>query len=341
MYEDFFGLQKDPFVLTPDPDFLFLTDAHRDALAALSYSILHYRGFMVLTGDAGTGKTTLLRSILESIPDDRAQFAYVFNPTLNPSEFLEMLMLDFGLEVSADSKTQRLLQLQQFLLNSHKEGRVCALIVDEAHQLSPELLEEIRLLTNFETSNAKLLQIVLAGQDELNDLLDRKELRQLKQRIAIRMHINPLAAQDVERYLRHRWFKAGAAGDLPFLPDAIQRIIAYSGGIPRTINAMCGNALLSAYAEESQLIRADHIMDVAREMHLAEASPLPAAATPPAAPALRAQRPEPAGPKPGALKVPPPVRVGGEAASMPTLERYSPNEQERTGLLGWMSKKLA
>src|SRR5215471_16448953 len=215
MYEQFFGLRTNPFVMTPDPGFLFLTPAHREALAGLNYAILQRKGFAVLTGEAGTGKTTLLRAVLESVPASKAHFSLLVNPTLSPSEFLEMVLLDFGIAEIPASKAQRLMSLDQFLLQAHRENKGAVLIVDEAHKLPPDVLEEVRLLTNFETARSKLLQIVLAGQSE------RDDLRQLKQRVAVRLAIRPLTAAEVEQYMRHRWMKAGGTSLLLFGADAI------------------------------------------------------------------------------------------------------------------------
>ncbi len=268
MYESFFGLHRNPFVMTPDPALLFLTASHREALAGLNYAILSRKGFVVLTGEAGTGKTTLLTAVLQSMPSTRAQFSLILNPTLTPAEFLEMALLDFGLSDIPVSKAQRLLRLQQFLIETHRQGRVAVLIVDEAHKLGPDLLEEIRLLTNFETAQGKLLQIVLAGQSELGELLNRDDLRQLKQRVAVRLSIQPLSPPEVERYIRHRWAKAGAVIEPPFRADAISRITAWSRGVPRVVNAICDNALLLAFGENQATIAAHHILEVVADLDL-------------------------------------------------------------------------
>jgi len=268
MYEQFFGLQKNPFVMAPDPGFLFLTASHREALAGLSYAILHRKGFVVVTGEAGTGKTTLLNAILQSIPPQRAHFSFVLNPTLTPAEFLELALLDFGINEVPASKAQRLMTLQRFLVQIHQEGKVAVLVVDEAHQLSPQLLEEIRLLTNFETPQGKLLQIVLAGQSELAETLNREDLRQLKQRIAVRLALRPLTPPEVDQYVRHRWRKAGAATELPFASEAITGVAAWSRGIPRVVNAICDNALLLAFAAGASSIGAEQIREVVADLDL-------------------------------------------------------------------------
>src|ERR1035438_3616388 len=201
MYNRYFGVQKAPFNLTPDPDFLYLTPQHQEALAGLTYAILARKGFVVLTGNAGTGKTTLLARILAHLPVSRIQSSVIVNPTLTPSEFLEATLMDFGFKDIPQSKAQRVAMLQSFLWRGHRQGKISALIVDEAHKLSMEVVEEIRLLGNFESANEKLLQIVLVGQSELDELLNRDALRQFKQRISLRLAIEPLSEMDIDRYI--------------------------------------------------------------------------------------------------------------------------------------------
>ena len=230
MYNEFFGLKRNPFNMTPDPSLLFLTRQHREALAGLSFAILEKKGFVVLTGDAGTGKTTLLTKMLKSIPSGQAQFSLILNPKLTPSEFLEMVLLDFGISSIPRSKPQRLACLQTFLLEGEAAGKSTVLIVDEAHQLSAELLEEIRLLGNFENPDQKLLQVVLVGQSELDEVLDREDLRQFKQRIALRLSIDALSKGEIEQYIRYRWSKAGATLAAPFSEEAILAIGKWSRG---------------------------------------------------------------------------------------------------------------
>src|SRR5262249_39990953 len=244
------------------------TPAHREALAGLNYAILQRKGFAVLTGEAGTGKTTLLRAVLESVPASKAHFSLLVNPTLSPSEFLEMVLLDFGIAEIPASKAQRLMSLDQFLLQAHRENKGAVLIVDEAHKLPPDVLEEVRLLTNFETARSKLLQIVLAGQSELDDLLSRDDLRQLKQRVAVRLAIRPLTAAEVEQYMRHRWMKAGGTSLLPFGADAIDRITQWSRGIPRLVNSICDNALLLSFGEGNFSISPQQIQEVVTDLNL-------------------------------------------------------------------------
>jgi general secretion pathway protein A len=271
MYESFFKLQKSPFGMNPDPNCLFMTPSHREAFAGLLYAISRRKGFVVLTGEAGTGKTSLLRALIRSA--DTAKFSVILTPRLNSDEFLELALLDFGVTDIPDAKSKRIFKLQQVLLELRLQGKAPVLMVDEAHTLSPEILEEIRLLTNFETSEEKLLQIVLAGQSDLAATLNRHDLRQLKQRIEVRMDLKPLASTDVGAYMRHRWSRAGGNGPLPFSVEAIALIARASRGIPRLVNSICDNALLLAYAGEELLIGGKHIQQVLRDLDLGESEP--------------------------------------------------------------------
>src|SRR5438552_2332399 len=246
MYNQFFGLQKAPFSMTPDPALLFMPPQHREALAGLTYAILNRKGFAVLIGDAGTGKTTLLSRILRSLPKSRIHSSVILNPTLTANEFLEMALMDFGITEVPPSKAQRLASLHRLLLQNHTENKVSVLIIDEAHKLSPVLLEEVRLLSNFEFAEEKLLQIVLSGQNELGDVLNEHHLRQLKQRISVRLALGPLAKHEVEQYIHYRWTKCGGAPAIPFSAEALKAIASWSQGIPRLINSICDNALTAA-----------------------------------------------------------------------------------------------
>jgi general secretion pathway protein A len=272
MYESFFKLQKSPFGMNPDPNCLFMTPSHREAFAGLLYAISRRKGFVVLTGEAGTGKTSLLRALIRSA--DAAKFSVILTPRLNSDEFLELALLDFGVTDIPDAKSKRIFKLQQVLLELRLQGKAPVLMVDEAHTLSPEILEEIRLLTNFETSEEKLLQIVLAGQSDLAATLNRHDLRQLKQRIEVRMNLKPLASTDVGAYMRHRWSRAGGSEALPFSIEAIALIAKASRGIPRLVNSICDNALLLAYAGEELVIAAKHIQQVLRDLDLGESEPV-------------------------------------------------------------------
>jgi type II secretory pathway predicted ATPase ExeA len=215
----------------------------------------------------GTGKTTLLARVLQFLPESKLQFSLIMNPTLTASEFIELVLLDFGMQDIPASKARRIWALQNLLLEAEAKEKVSALIVDEAHKLSPEVLEEIRLMGNFEGTDRKILQIVLAGQPELDVALRRTDLRQLKQRIAMRLVIQPLNTEEVGKYIRHRWVRAGG-GDPPFSPEAVARIARVSRGIPRIINNLCDTALMSAYAQQSKLVSESHVRDAVNDLDL-------------------------------------------------------------------------
>jgi general secretion pathway protein A len=269
MYKGFYNLQRNPFEITPDPSFLFPTKRHNEALASLYYGVTAHRGFVVLTGEVGTGKTLILRSLLGLLQRRDVAFALIFNPTLTPLEFMRYIALDFGLPVAGKAKDELIHVLNGFLLQRHQRGLTTILVVDEAHHLSAEILEEIRLLTNLETSQQKLLQIVLAGQPELDQKLDSHELRQLKQRIALRCHLDPLGMNETREYMARRLQIAGApaAGQI-FSEPAIEAVFRHSRGIPRLVNTICENALLSGYAKQSATITPDIIDGVARDLRL-------------------------------------------------------------------------
>jgi len=267
MYEQFYNVRTNPFALTPDPEYLFLSDEQREAIAGLMYAVLARRGFSVLIGDAGTGKTTLLRAMMRSLPEARAVFSVVVNPTLNPAEFLRTCVGDFGIDTEESAKDTLLTKLHRFLLEVHKNNKVAVLIIDEAQRLSPQLLEEVRLLTNFETDKEKLIQVILAGQDELADILDRHELRQLKQRVSTRLHIKPLTPGAISAYMRYRWARCSDA-PLPFDESAIAAIQNISTGIPRLINSICENSLILGFAQGLRTIDQTVINNVAADLHL-------------------------------------------------------------------------
>jgi general secretion pathway protein A len=284
MYQDSFGLRKQPFSLTPDPAFLFLTEQHRAALAGLTCAILQRKGLSVMTGDAGTGKTTLLVRTLQFLPASRLQCSVIMHPTLTPSEFLELTLLDFGVTDIPSSKAQRLWKLRALLLEAQREGKASALIVDEAHKLSPEVLEEIRMLGNFEDAAQKCLQVLLVGQSELDATLNREDLRQLKQRISGRLSLAALEPAQVGEYIRHRWLRAGGA-EPPFTVEAIEDIARASQGIPRVINVLCDNALISAFEDRSSQVLDCHVRAAAANLDYAEL-PKRSAKHPPAAPGV-------------------------------------------------------
>ena len=288
MYTEFYGLARKPFNMTPDPGYLFLTNQYREALAGLSYAIVERKGFLVLSGVAGCGKTTLLAWVLGRMPCDQVQSSVVLNPMLKAEEFLEMVLLDFGITDIPDSKARRLWMLQNFLVQGDREGKINVLIVDEAHKLSVELLEEIRLLGNLEHGTNKLLQVLLVGQPELDDLINRSELWQFKQRVNVRLSLQALSAEEIEQYIQHRWQVAGGTAPAPFLPAATAAVAKRSTGIPRLVNSLCDNALVLAYAEQSASVSEDHVEAAARDLRLISknavamaAAPAPARVAPP------------------------------------------------------------
>ncbi len=254
--------------MTPDPSTILLTEAHREALAGLSYALLRRKGFVVLVGEAGLGKTTLLRRLTEIVPESAAHTSVVFNPTLTPSEFLELLLFKFGIEDLPDGKARRLMLLEKLLRRAHESGRVPVLIIDEAHKLSRDVLEEIRLLTNFESNDHKMLQIVLAGQPELGALLNRADLWQLKQRIAIRLRVEPLSRAHVSEYVAFRWTRAGGTMPVPFEEAAVTHIAIASKGIPRLVNAICDNSLLLAFSRQSATVEVRDVQEVLRDLDI-------------------------------------------------------------------------
>lgn len=255
MYLQFYGLRDMPFSPTPDPKFLFQSARHREALAQLIYGVRERKGFIVLTGEIGTGKTTLLRTLLDRL-DATTHVAYVHNSALGIEGLLEYVLQDWGVKSTATSHAQRLFELNEFLIEQHRAGLSPVLVIDEAQNLSIETLEAVRLLSNFETTHQKLMQILLVGQPELRDKLNTPELRQLKQRIGLRCHIAPLSAEETRLYIRHRLRIAGAS-DAGLLTDgAIQKITEYSKGTPRVINIVCDHCLLSGYADSKRRIDA-------------------------------------------------------------------------------------
>jgi general secretion pathway protein A len=270
MYTDFFKLNRSPFEITPDPSFLFSTRRHKEALAALYYGVRQRKGFVVLSGEAGTGKTLLIRCLLQLCKGTDIASAYVFNSRLSALEFLQFAATDLGLSPAGKPKGEILHDLNRFLLLRHQKKSTTMMVVDEAHHLSTEVLEEIRLLTNLETAEEKLLQIVLVGQSELSEKLDSYELRQLKQRISLRAYLEPLDLDNVKGYILCRLQLAGASPDgNGLLPDeTIAKIHHFSRGIPRLINTISDNALLTAFARQLTSVPPDIIDEVADEFRL-------------------------------------------------------------------------
>jgi general secretion pathway protein A len=268
MYEKFFKFRERPFDLTPNPRYLVLTDVHREALSNLEYAIATRKGITLLVGEAGAGKTTLIRSAIAR-QADRVHCVHLNNPTLTRSEFVEMLAEVFGLSDKARaSKTDLLLELHKLLAERREAEEATVLIVDEAQSLPLELLEEIRLLANIETETEKLLTVIMAGQPELADRLNDRSLRQLKQRVALRCELRPLTAQETAAYLAGRIKAAGGIGAQVFTREAVTRIHEFSGGIPRTISVIADNALLTGFALQQRPVTSQIVLDVCKDFDL-------------------------------------------------------------------------
>jgi general secretion pathway protein A len=270
MYKAFYSLKRHPFEITPDPSFLFPTGRHNEALAALYYGVRRRKGFVVLTGEVGTGKTLLLRCLLQALKQNRdVAYAYVFNGRLSPVEFLQYIVSDLGLPAGSKNKGELLLQIAHYVISRSQKNLTTVLVVDEAHHLSAEILEEIRLLTNLETADEKLLQILLVGQPELDDKLDSPGLRQLKQRIALRSHLQPLNSEETKGYIQRRLQLAGSPYPAAlFPPETIAAVYQHSQGLPRLINTICENALIAAYARQMRSVSPDIIDDIATDFRL-------------------------------------------------------------------------
>jgi general secretion pathway protein A len=268
MYLSFFGLNEKPFAITPDPRYLYMSERHAEALAHLLYGINESGGFIQLTGEVGTGKTTVVRTLLSRVPH-HADVAVILNPRVTPVEFLLTICEELGLgiaEADRDSVKQLVDALNRRLLAAHADGRRIIVIVDEAQNLSADVLEQVRLLTNLETPTQKLLQIILIGQPELRELLDRTELRQLAQRITGRYHLEPLSREETRGYVRHRLRVAGAAGEI-FTSSALAEVHRLAAGIPRVINVTCDRALLGAYTQETRQVTAALVRLAAGEVY--------------------------------------------------------------------------
>src|SRR3990172_4942438 len=273
MYKHFFGLKENPFNVNPDPRYLFLTQHIQEALACLTYGIETRKGFILLTGEVGTGKTTLLNKLLYWLHQEQVATAFVFNPRLSVSQFFDFMMTDFGIPCDTRVKSQMLIKLNQWLLERYRAGERAVLIVDEAQNLSPEMLEEIRLLTNLETSTEKLLQIVLSGQPELQQKLAQPELRQLRQRITLRAKTRPLTLEETRGYVTERLRIAGGQAEQIFSPEAIEAVYRHACGTPRVTNLVCEHALISAFVDQRKPVPADAVDAVAHEMDLCESCP--------------------------------------------------------------------
>jgi len=284
MYAEFYGLVRPPFEMTPDPAFLYLGETHREGLATLLYGVQAGKGFVLLTGEVGTGKTTLLHALLGQLDASTAS-AFLFNPKLDPLDFFLVLFDEFGIQKTCRTKAEYLLALNHFLIERLERNQTTLLIIDEAQNLSAEMLEEVRLLSNLETPSKKLLQIMLVGQPELNALLARPELRQLRQRIVLRHHLRPFDPQEIDEYIAERLALAGYTGKGIFKRSARREIHAVTGGVPRLVNVVCDGALLQGYAKDQSVIGVELIREVAADLGLGSAGsaaphPVPGGAPP-------------------------------------------------------------
>jgi len=284
MYKEFFGLRANPFNVNPDPRYLFLTRHTEEALACLTYGIQSRKGFVLLTGEVGTGKTTLINKLLEWLRLQQVATAFVFNSRMNVPQFLDYMMADFGIPCDSKSKSQILQRLYNWLLDRYRAGETAVLIVDEAQNLTDDVLEEIRMLTNLETFTEKLLQIVLVGQPELETKLKQPQLRQLRQRLTLRAKTHPLTIEETKAYVQQRLRIAGSDGRQIFDGDALSAVHKYSNGIPRVVNLLCEHCLVSAFVDQKSTISEGIVDAVARDFDLSD-NVASGAMTVPAAPA--------------------------------------------------------
>ncbi|MEN8183519.1 MAG: AAA family ATPase [Myxococcota bacterium] len=267
MYEEYYELLRSPFEMTPDPAFLYLGEVHQEGLSTLAYAVRARKGFVMLTGEVGTGKTTLLQALLSQLDADTAS-AFIFNPCLEPLDFLRMLLEEYGIEEPRRTKADYLLALNHFLIGRLERDLPTLLIVDEAQNLSSEMLEEVRLLSNLETPRSKLLQIILVGQPELAEMLAQPGLRQLRQRIVMRHRLVPFTARETEEYISERLRLAGYTGKGIFKGSALRAIHEVTGGIPRLVNVVCDSALLLGYARDWPSLSRAAIGEVASDLEL-------------------------------------------------------------------------
>ena len=273
MYRGFYGLKENPFNVSPDPRYLFLTQQIEETLSGLMYGIQTKKGILTLTGEVGTGKTTLVNRLLDWLREHRTKTAFLFNSRMNSTQLFDFVLAEFDIHCESNSKSQQLMKLNHWLLERFRAGETAVLILDEAQNLTFPVLEEIRLLTNLETSTEKLLQIVLSGQPELDEKLNLPQLRQLRQRIMIRCKTGPLNKEQTHDYILKRLKIAGASEQPIFSPAALDTVHLYSLGIPRVVNLLCEHALINAYVEHQRPIQSKIVEDVAREFQLDEIEP--------------------------------------------------------------------
>ncbi len=275
MYLEFYGLVRPPFEMTPDPSFLYLGETHREGLAMLHYALQARKGFVALTGEVGTGKTTLVHALLSQL-EPGVPSAFIFNPRLDPLDFLHLLFDEFGIEAECRTKAEYLMALNHYLIDCLSRDHIALLIIDEAQNLSAEMLEEVRLLSNLETPTSKLIQIMLVGQPELDDMLDQPSLRQLRQRIVLRHQLRPFGPEELDHYVDERLRLAGYTGKGIFNRSARKKLFVVTGGVPRLVNVVCDSALLLGYSREQATIDGRIIHEAAAELRLAEgAAPAP------------------------------------------------------------------
>ncbi|HWZ24415.1 MAG TPA: AAA family ATPase [Verrucomicrobiae bacterium] len=275
MYKSYFGLKENPFNVNPDPRYLYLTKQIEEALTGLMYGIQTRKGFITLTGEVGTGKTTLVNRLLDWLRQRRTRTAFLFNSRMNTSHLFDFILAEFEIVCESRTKSQQLMKLNQWLLERYRAGETAVLIIDEAQNLSYPVLEEIRMLTNLETSTEKLLQIVLSGQPELEEKLKLPQLRQLKQRITLRCRTAPLTKEQTHAYIAERLRIAGTTGEQIFSPEAMDTVHMYSLGIPRVVNLLCEHALINTYVEQERVVSPKIVEDIAREFQLDEIEPIP------------------------------------------------------------------
>ena len=274
MYKSYFGLKENPFNVNPDPRFLFLTKEIEEALTGLMYGIQTRKGFITLTGEVGTGKTTLINRLLDWLHHRRARTAFLFNSRMNTSQLIDFILAEFDIHCESKSKSQQLMKLNQWLLDRYRNGETVVLIIDEAQNLTYPVMEEVRLLTNLETSTEKLLQIVLSGQPELEEKLRLPQLRQLRQRIMLRCKTCPLSKEQTHEYINDRLKTAGASGEPIFSSRAMDTVHLYSMGIPRVVNLLYEHALVNSFVDQQRPIQPKVVEDIAREFQLDEIEPV-------------------------------------------------------------------
>lgn len=265
IYNEFYGFSEQPFNITPDPRFLFYGERHREAFNHLLFGVKERKGFILVTGEVGAGKTTLCRAFLEALEEDYTT-ALILNPCLTSYQLVRTILAEFGLQAPGNDRVRALQALNEFLLAELEAERDVVLIIDEAQDLSAELLEQVRLLSNLETDQRKLLQIVLIGQPELRDILESRSLRQLRQRITVRYHLGPLSSPETEHYILHRLQVAGSNSRPTFNRRALQGIHRHSGGIPRLVNVLCDKTLLAGYVEGEAHLTTRHVRRAVREL---------------------------------------------------------------------------